>query len=97
MEVKEAIHKIRYWLTFHTEGIDRNMMYEALEIMDTAIEQGEVLKAENVELKAYKQIVEELNILNREYFSNYETRTENIIRMKQLFEKYFPKEVNKSV
>ena len=44
MDIKEVTHKIRYWLTFHTDDIDRDTMYEALEVMDTAIEEGEAYK-----------------------------------------------------
>ena len=102
MEINEAIQRIENLISWegHDIFITKNFVKELEDIIATLKlnelkrQQGEAYKAENVELKAYKAMWEELHILHREYFSNYETRTENIIRMKRLFEKYFPKEAN---
>lgn len=93
MDIKEVAHKIRYWLTFHTNDIDRDIMYEALEVMDTAIEEGE----------NYKKIVEEIDerlipgkvsiVECPDHTNMGELSTLEFIRLiiKDIKEKYFPK------
>ena len=58
MEVKEAIdfcEQIKYSNVYITKEYQRKIGQ-----VQVLLKQGEALKAENVELKAYKQIVEEL-------------------------------------
>ena len=83
MDIKEVTHKIRYWLTFHTDDIDRDTMYEALEVMDTAIEEGEKYE------EMWGWLDNMVNTNGMEYNRAWKVQVGNL--MYDLEQKYFPK------
>ena len=98
METEEAIEKLNNGSeVFETDSIlDMNI----LELI-ALLQQGEALKAENVELKAYKQIVEEINemlrvdIANNTYDYNALDCAEGYLHQIKLIEQKYLKEERK--
>ena len=88
MEVKEAIDEV-YQVFYMKYGKFGNQ--KADDII-SLLQQGEVLKAENVELKAYKQIVEEFKNIFYTNPHNWVTKEYYADEIKRLEQKYFPKE-----
>ena len=92
MEIKEAIEFLE-WQKKLEEYRDNLLTIKNIKKFDEVISllhQGEALKAENVELKVYKQILEELSDWHNK--SGIGNLSEAIDELKQ---KHFPKEVNK--
>jgi len=98
VETEEAIEKLNNGSeVFETDSIlDMNI----LELI-ALLQQGEALKAENVELKAYKQIVEEINemlrvdIANNTYDYNALDCAEGYLHQIKLIEQKYLKEERK--
>ena len=92
MEVKEAIEKVQNLYTFWINYLDLNdseiikTEKEEEEIIEL-LQQGEALKAENVELKAYKQMWDHISVI----YKGHGVESD----IKALEQKYFPKEVRK--
>ena len=92
MEVKEAIEFCK-----GLKIADTPNLYKVISLL----QQGEALKAENVELKAYKQIVEEINemlrvdIANNTYDYNALDCAEGYLHQIKLIEQKYLKEERK--
>ena len=67
---------------------------EVISLLQQGERDSEELKTVKEELKKVWQMWEAFKTINREYFSNFEIRANYIIRMKELEQKYFPKEEN---
>jgi len=97
MEVKEAVEVLTYYDAHYYDTAHTD---ELAEIIDMLYE-GEALKAENVELKAYKQIVEEINemlrvdIANNTYDYNALDCAEGYLHQIKLIEQKYLKEERK--
>ena len=95
IDFKEVAHKIRYWLTFHTNDIDRDSMYEVLEVMDNAIKEGEKYKQSHIklveEIERRQGIINELNNYKDMWYDNKCYSKSK--KIEELEHKYFPKEI----
>ena len=105
-EFKEAIMFLENTLYMCIRGEDEMPGYKVkynhwIKKVISLLQQGEALKAENVELKAYKQIVEEINemlrvdIANNTYDYNALDCAEGYLHQIKLIEQKYLKEERK--
>jgi len=91
MEVKEAVEVLTYYDAHYYDTAHTD---ELAEIIDMLYE-GEALKAENVELKKYKQIVKEFKKKYGNYFTVFDIKKIFISEMMNDIEQKYLKEERK--
>jgi len=83
MKTEEAIHKIRYWLTFYVEGIHEEAMSEAIKQVENSLQRGE----------KYEKMWESLKY-NMCRMADYDVKQNWLDTVYKYEQKYFPKESN---